>query len=48
MLLECYNDKDPDFYPLDGKDPEVEDSDDEQEEGFRLKTDVSPEEERQF
>ena len=42
------NDEDPDFDPLDGEDPEVDDSDDEQEEGFRMKTDVSPEEERQF
>ena len=42
------NDEDPDFDPLNGEDPEVDDSNDEQEEGFRMKTDVSPKEERQF
>ena len=42
------NDDDPDFDPLDGEDPEVDDSDDKQEKGFPLNSDVSPEEERQF
>ncbi|XP_062586004.1 uncharacterized protein LOC134247689 [Saccostrea cucullata] len=40
--------EDPDYDPVDKEDPESDDSGDECEEGFRLHSDVSPEEERQF
>ena len=42
------NDDDPDFDPLDGEDPEIDDGDDEQEEGLLLNSDVSPEAKRRF
>ena len=42
------NDDDPVSDPLDGEDPEIDDGDDEQEEGLRLNSDVSPEAERRF
>jgi hypothetical protein len=43
------NYEDPDYDPLNGgEDPESDESSDESEEGFRLRTDVRPEEERQF